>query len=444
MGSYSSGLLLNIQSMNPSARSQCRWKIPYLANLEINKRSSTNHIPFVALTETWLKSYVEDAQIEIEDYNIHRCDRKLRTGSRVILYTNDSLQITNVQKFDFNECQLLLCTCESSKLILCVIYRPPKASIEKFKACLEQVHQYTEGCDDYDVCFLGDFNFPDISWDPVIINSSDASSELLLDFMADHLFSQYILQPTRQNNILELFFTGSASLVSHVSTSKTKLSDHNLVEIFLSYNPCQPSYSSPPDFNSPSFRSLDFNKANFEEINEILTSVEWDLLYHECNEEEFPELFTLILLQACMVGCPTKTPPSKKGNKALKILSRKKRKVQEALDKAEASPLTPESQLQSLRKKLALLHYSIRDAIVDENLFREEQAVGKIKTNSKYFYSYAKRYSKQKQSISMLFDKDDSIKTKPKEIANILQNQFTSVFSNPSDTNLASAEFNVP
>ena len=107
-----------------------------------------------------------------------------------------------------------------------------------------------------------------------------------------------------------------------------------------------------------------------------MSSVEWDVLSEECDEEEFSELFTLILLQACMLGCPTKTPPSKKGNKALRILSRKKRKIQKALDKA--NPLSPESQLKSLGKKLALIHYSIRDAIVDEKLFREEQAVGKI------------------------------------------------------------------
>ena len=123
------------------------------------------------------------------------------------------------------------------------------------------------------------------------------------------------------------------------------------------------------------------------------------MLSEECDEEEFPELFTLILLQACMLGCPTKTPASKKDNKALQILSRKKRKIQKALDKSEANPLSTESQLQSLMKKLALIHYSIRDAIVDEKLFREEQAVGKIKTNSKYFYRYEKQYSKQKQSI---------------------------------------------
>ena len=44
----------------------------------------------------------------------------------------------------------------------------------------------------------------------------------------------------------------------------------------------------------------------------------------------------------------------------------------------------------------------------------------------------------------MLFDKDGNIHTKSKEIANMLQHQFTSVFSNPLDTNLASAEFSIP
>ena len=44
----------------------------------------------------------------------------------------------------------------------------------------------------------------------------------------------------------------------------------------------------------------------------------------------------------------------------------------------------------------------------------------------------------------MIFDKDGNLHTKSKEIANNLQDQFTSVFSNPLDTNLASAEFSIP
>ena len=154
--------------------------------------------------------------------------------------------------------------------------------------------------------------------------------------------------------------------MTHVTTSETKLSDHSLGEIFLSFNPCQPYHSSPPEFNSPTFRSLDFNKANFEDINNILSSVEWDVLYDECDEEECPELFTLILFQACMLGCPTKTPLSKKGNKALRIFPGKSAIFKKLW-----------TQLQSLRKNVALIHYSIRYAIVDEHFFRRSRQLVK-------------------------------------------------------------------
>ena len=39
--SYSSCLLLNVQSLNPSARSKCSWKMPYLEDI-IKQKSQTN------------------------------------------------------------------------------------------------------------------------------------------------------------------------------------------------------------------------------------------------------------------------------------------------------------------------------------------------------------------------------------------------------------------
>ena len=83
-----------------------------------------------------------------------------------------------------------------------------------------------------------------------------------------------ILQPTRADNILDLYISNSEDLVSHVSVSDTVLSDHRLVEIILSYNPCSFVPSSPPDFFNSSFRSLDFHKADFNSINEKLSSVD--------------------------------------------------------------------------------------------------------------------------------------------------------------------------
>ena len=85
-----------------------------------------------------------------------------------------------------------------------------------------------------------------------------------------------------------------------------------------------------------------------------------------------------------------------------------------------------------------------RDAINSDVLYREQQATGKVKRNPKYFCSYAKQCSKKKQNISMLIDEQNQIKTSSKEIADILQKQFTSVFSDPSKSDISAASFEPP
>ena len=75
---------------------------------------------------------------------------------------------------------------------------------------------------------------------------------------------------------------------------------------------------------------------------------------------------------------------------------------------------------------------------------REQQAVDKVHSNPKYFYSYAKKFSKQKRSIPMLFNEAKRTCTNPEVIANILQRQFSSVFSDPSATNINDALFQSP
>ena len=74
----------------------------------------------------------------------------------------------------------------------------------------------------------------------------------------------------------------------------------------------------------------------------------------------------------------------------------------------------------------------------------EKRAVEKIKVNPKYFYSYAKSFSKVKHSISTLLNRDKKLVTERKELANILQQQFSSVFSDPNCPEKSLPTFTVP
>ena len=69
--------------------------------------------------------------------------------------------------------------------------------------------------------------------------------------------------------------------------------------------------------------------------------------------------------------------------------------------------------------------------IFDEKLFLENKAVDKIKGDSKFFFKYVKNLRVASSSPSVLVDCNKDAITDPKRIADMLQDQFRSVFSSP-------------
>ena len=96
-------------SHNPSARSKCAWKLQCLRE---DVESIPGEVPFIAVTETWLKPYVENLQIlqGWENYRVYRCDRRYRTGGGVMLLTSYDLPIDDHVELDNDSCQLLMCS----------------------------------------------------------------------------------------------------------------------------------------------------------------------------------------------------------------------------------------------------------------------------------------------------------------------------------------------
>ena len=171
--------------------------------------------------------------------------------------------------------------------------------------------------------------------------------------------------------------------------------------------------------------------------------VDWKTLRSHCSFEEFPIVFTDTLLQICLICCPRKKISNGRP-KALNALRRKKKRVlaryNALLSKSHSNP----EHVAALQSKLALICYEIKDEI-NKSLDRKEAlALSRIKANPKYFFSYAKSLSKVKSSIIMLVTSDDSITNNPSKMADILQNQFTSVFSDPNAPNVKAPDFDVP
>ena len=441
--------------MNPGANSESKWKVPQLTNYIAREESKI--FPIIALTETWLKPHIQDAQIYIPGYEVIRSDRSSRKGGGVLLYLSDQLPPSNIQRFDDKYCEAIICTCETSKTIIGNVYRPPNAEHSSYQNMMKFLQDYLSDYDDieeYDLMILGDFNLPNISWPGTFLTSGSPkmmqhAAESLTDFMDRNFLNQHVTDATRGSNILDLFITNNDSLVLDINITDTALSDHRKVEIMLPDNSAYTPITSLKVLDANSFRSLKLESADWPKINEVLSEVDWELLRSDCPTEDFPELFRLILLHACLSHTPKKAvlrgvyKPSK--TRECRIIGRKKRKLQARLNalKSKNRPNCAEV-IVKVERQLLILQLKMRDAINGEREQKERDALKKVKDNSKFFYTYAKQFLKRRSEIKLLIDDDNQPIHDKKEIADVLARQFKSVSSDPNAPQKRSPSFSPP
>ena len=187
--------------------------------------------------------------------------------------------------------------------------------------------------------------------------------------------------------------------------------------------------------------NLNLIKADLEGINDDLKQVDWDYLFDICQPDadgsSFAELIRLTVLQICYIHAPTKDPPKvdkrPRVSRPRRILHRKRRKLKGRLNSLKS--LNPDAPaIKKLEQDLFLLAYELQVNIDKELSERELKAVECVKNNPKYFFSYAKRFSKLKSNIGPLRDTESGIlHHDPQTMAEILQTQYSSVFSDPEN-----------
>ena len=89
-------------------------------------------------------------------------------------------------------------------------------------------------------------------------------------------------------------------------------------------------------------------------------------------------------------------------------------------------------QTQKLEDEILEVSLGIKNHLIKRAKTRERKVVEAIKINPKYFYSHVKKHSKVKSSVAPLAKSDGSLTVDREEKANILQQQFSEVFSDPS------------
>ena len=362
----------------------------------------------------------------------------------MLLYSHESVPLEESCGFDDGVCQVLFCKFAVAKTLVFVLYRPPDAPEESFSGALNFMQSYINKFDDsFQVCILGDFNFPNINWINGDIRPAAGLGSLkrLLAVQDQLLLNQYISCPTRGASVLDLFFASNPFLVTNVSCQDTILSDHRLVDISVS-----DSFSGGFGWGrqlkrGDPFGSLDFNRADFDLLNSKLSQIEWSDIFDGVSFEDVPELFTMVLFQVCEICIPARRPKSGKP-KMLHALRRKKKRLFNRLSGAKSTGNS--FQVEALERKISLVSFEMREAINHNLRLRESLAISQIKSNPKSFYSYAKSFSSVNSGIAMLIDEDGAVNVDDAAKADVLQKQFLSVFSDPHAVGVRDPTFHEP
>ena len=434
--------------MDPSSHSASSYKLTDFVEEHLHSIDSTKtSIPFIVISESWLKPHISNAQINIPQYEIARQDRMKRECGGVLLYVHNTLPISDILCYDDAICEAVVCTIKSINTKIASIYRPPKADDKSFEKLLSFLSKAITNENDpdhhYDIIIAGDFNLPDIDWKASHLHSenklSSQAENQFLSFIEKHFLCQYIDQPTRGKNILDLFLTNKNNLVLYTTSEDCKpLSDHNIVKIHTTYNIQSKNVNERPPIPEGTFRSLDLRRADYDKINMHLENINWDDLKKLCTLEEFPELLRLTILQVCMLYCPPKSKPKNfrqlnPFTRERRTLRRRRRKLRAQIKiKRKINPTA--NKLIHLNAELYDINIKIKESIKNQRCEKETKVTDKIIENPKYFYSYAKQFSKQKSTVGPLLNDQNELESDPKKMADIIQRQYSAVFSDPNST----------
>ena len=193
--------------------------------------------------------------------------------------------------------------------------------------------------------------------------------------------------------------------------------------------------------DKPSQHPLDkinLYKADWDSIRSELGEVTWD--------QELTQSMTVLQmynrLESIVTSTCIKFAPERRG-KVLKnrgiprsrlTLINRKKKINSKLNYLKyVKKITSGSKFSKLQKEKDEIEAKIKRSHELEGEETEKEVIKKIKSNRKAFFNYAKKFNKSSSKIGPLKDKNGILQADPEAKANILQNQYTKVFSKPMD-----------
>ncbi|KAK4806138.1 hypothetical protein QYF61_001061 [Mycteria americana] len=241
----------------------------------------------IGISETrWNESH--DWSSRMEGYRLFRRDSQGRRGGGVALYVRERFDCTALTVSDdvVESLWVSIRGMENKGDVVVGAYnRSPSQDVSTSELFYRQSGEIPGSVA---LVLMGDFNFPDINWE--CHTAVTSRSWKFLEFVGDNFLSQVLGEPTRKDALLDLLFVNGEGLVGDVMVGGCLgHSDHEMVELKI---------FSVMRKKDSRVATLDFRRANFKLLGELISRVPWESAFEGLGVHECWSAFKNHLLEA--------------------------------------------------------------------------------------------------------------------------------------------------
>ena len=155
-------------------------------------------------------------------YNIWLCTRLFG----VLLFVKNSVVSAECHELNKLRNESIWCEINVSSgcpIFVGVVYKSTSAVSEEIDGILSMLRSLSGK----HVVVMGDFNYPNIDWNTF---DSDAVGGAFIDVILGNFWTQHVLSPTREGNILDLVLSTEEGMIENITVDEHLAnSDHNIV-----------------------------------------------------------------------------------------------------------------------------------------------------------------------------------------------------------------------
>jgi hypothetical protein len=362
------------------------------------------------ITETWLTPDIDDSCLSFcPDYQIFRQDRanRIHGGCLVLIHNSISANLYCSHCFEgYIEVIVLKVRFLKQSFFLITVYRSPSSPKSADESLISLLNNLPAN---RDYLVTGDFNLPDL-FPNGPIQTVSANFNEVFKFRG---FIQKVSAPTRGDNILDLVLTNDPQLVSNLSVNTPfSSSDHNSVSFDLNIN--------LDTDKTNSIKYYDYHAADYIGMSAWLETIDWSQLFTpDSSVDVLWNTFSNILEYAIELFVPKRNKKRKCSKWSLKT------------KKAYSNKLRAWKRLKRVSSDVNQNLYRKASLEAKSNCRADVEAVEQKILSSKSlktFYSFVNSKLTSKNQIPPL-KLNDYVADDPADKANLLQDQFSSVFT---------------